>query len=105
MILVYITCESAEQAKNIGLLLLEKRLCGCINILPEMHSFYYWPSGSGKIEEGNEAVLIVKTTKEKFHEVEKEVEKIHTYKTPCIIAIPVEKVNKKYLDWIEGEVS
>ena len=39
MILIYITCESREQAEDIGRHLLKKRLAGCINIIPGMHSY------------------------------------------------------------------
>lgn len=39
MILVYITCESKEQAEDIGRQLLKKRLVGCINIIPDMRAY------------------------------------------------------------------
>ncbi|KKR69551.1 MAG: CutA1 divalent ion tolerance protein [Candidatus Woesebacteria bacterium GW2011_GWA2_40_7b] len=48
--------------------------------------------------------MIVKTLKRKYEELEKEIYKIHTYDTPCIIAIPTYKVNKDYYDWIKGEI-
>jgi periplasmic divalent cation tolerance protein len=60
MILVYITCESMEQAKTIGKQLMEKRLCACVNIFPEMYPMVFWPPKVNKIEEGKEVVLIAR---------------------------------------------
>lgn len=104
MILVYITCSSPGEAKKIGMHLLEKHLCGCINIIPGMNSVYFWPPGTGKLEEGHETILIVKTLDTKFADVEREVRTIHPSDTPCIIAIPVSNVSEKYYEWIKGEI-
>ena len=48
--------------------------------------------------------MTIKTLKSEYKKLEKEIYKIHTYKVPCIIAIPTCKVNKDYLDWIKGEI-
>lgn len=103
LILIYSTWETAKQAEKAGNHLLKKRLCGCVNILPEGTTIFWWPPKENKLTEGKETVMIIKTLAEKYDEIEKEIYKIHTYKTPCIIAIPVHKVNKDYLDWIRGE--
>lgn len=105
ILLVYIPCKSVEQAKTIGKHLLSKRLCACINIYPEMNSFYFWPPKSGIFEESHESVLIAKTSKDLYTRLEEEVGKIHTYTCPCIMAIPVENINKAYYDWLKGELA
>lgn len=105
MILIYITCESVDQAKKIGTHLLKKRLCGCFNIIDGMKAVYWWPPKSGKIEEASETILLVKTLQKKFDEIEKEVLKLHASDTPCLIAIPVVNVSKKYYEWIKGEIN
>lgn len=104
MILIYITCNNEEEAQKIGKHLLEKRLCGCFNIINGMHATYWWPPKSDKIEESNETILIVKTLENKFDEIEKEVLKVHSSDTPCLIAIPAVNVAKKYFEWIKGEI-
>lgn len=105
MILVYITCIDVKQAKMIAKHLMDKRLAACVNIFPEMIPMVFWPPKSGIIEEGKETVLIVKSIEEKFEEIDSEVTKIHSYEVPCIFSIPVSNVNKKYFDWLEGELS
>ncbi len=104
MILVYITCKDSDEAKKIGTHLLDKRLCGCINIIPGMNSVYFWPPKTGKFEEGHETILIVKTLGKKFSDVERQVKAVHSSDTPCILAIPVANVSKKYYEWIKGEI-
>lgn len=104
MILVYVTCESTIQAKKIGKHLMDKRLCACVNIFPNMQSFSFWPPKRGEIEEAKEAVLIIKTLDSKYQAIENEIRKIHTYEVPCIFSIPVKSVSKKYFNWIKGEL-
>ncbi len=59
---------------------------------------------SGVIDESKEVVLIAKTIESKYQDLEAEVVKVHTYNTPCIFSIPVTHVNKKYYDWLVGEM-
>ncbi len=104
LILVYTTWESMDQAREAGKHLLKKRICGCVNIYPEMEPMFWWPPKENKIDESKEIVMIIKTLKEKYEELEKEIYSIHTYDTPCIIAIPTYKVNKDYYEWIKSEM-
>jgi periplasmic divalent cation tolerance protein len=104
LLLCYITCNSLTQAKQIGRHLLTKRVAACINLYPEMYPMFWWPPKAGKIDEGKEVVLIAKTIESKYSALEAEVTKIHTYDTPCIIAIPTTHVSQKYYDWLVGEL-
>lgn len=105
MILIYVTCESLKQAKELSSLLLKKQLCACTNIIPNMYSLYFWPPKSNKITESKEVVLLVKTVKDKFKEIEKEIKASHSYETPAIFSIAIDQVSKGFLAWIEGEIS
>lgn len=98
-IFVYITNPTKKEAKKIAKHLLEKRLIACANIFP-INSLYWW---QGKINDEDEFVLIAKTIESNFKKIKKEVEKIHSYKTPCIIKIPV-ILNKKYSNWLKKEI-
>lgn len=104
LILVYTTWESVKQAKKAGKELLKKRLCGCVNIFPNVQPVFWWPPKENKLDESNEVVMMIKTLASKYDDLEKEIYKIHSFETPCIIAIPTLKVAKGYYDWIKGEV-
>lgn len=99
MIFIYITNPTKKIAKKISKHLLKERLIACANIY-ESESLYWWKN---KITEDNEFTIIAKTTEDKFEKVKKEVKKIHPYKVPCIVKIPVSP-NKEYLDWLKKEV-
>ena len=98
-IFMYITNPTKEEARKIAKYLLKKKLIACANIYP-INSIYPW---EGKIVDEEEFVLIAKTLESNFEKVKSEVEKIHSYKVPCIIKIPVSS-NEKYFDWLKGEL-
>jgi len=96
MIFVYSTFPNKKEAKEIGEKLVHKKLAACLNIFP-IDSIYYW---RGKIFKEKEFAAIIKTKKENFKKVEKFILENHSYDTPCILEIPVGRVNKKYLKWL-----
>ncbi|MFC1625243.1 divalent-cation tolerance protein CutA [Patescibacteria group bacterium] len=104
LLLVYVTCDSVKEAKRMGKHLMNKRLCACVNIFPEMQPMFFWPPKKNKIDESKEVVMIVKTIEDKYKKLESEISKIHTYDVPCIIAIPTKYVSQKYYDWLIGEL-
>lgn len=96
-IIVYITVPSPEEGKKIAKALVEKRLAACVNIVPGLRSIYHWQE---KICDEKELLLIAKTRDSLFERLEHEVKSIHSYKVPEIIALPIVKGSKEYLDWI-----
>lgn len=104
-LLVYITCETKEQAEDIGRELLKKRLVACVNIIDYINSQYLWPPKKGTIEEAKESILLAKTLESKWVKIEKMVLKLHSYENPDIMAIRLAHVSKKYYDWLAGELT
>lgn len=101
-IFVYITAPTEAEASTIAKTVVEERLAACANILPGMKSVYHW---QGKVEEAAETVLILKTRQELFARLEGRVRELHSYQTPCIVALPVTHGHQPYLDWISAETS
>ncbi len=99
-IFVYMTASSPEEARRIGRALVEARLAACANILDGMTSFYWW---EGAIEEGREAVLIAKTTRDRLDALTARVKALHEYTVPCVVALPIAGGNRDFLDWIAAE--
>ena len=46
----------------------------------------------------------MKTLKDKFEDIVKEVRNVHSYIIPEIIAIPLTEGNRDYPQWAKGEV-
>ena len=99
-IIVFITCQNLEEARKIAKALLSKRLAVCINILPQIESFYWWKN---KIEESKEALLLIKSKTSLLNELINEVKLIHSYETPEIIALPIIGGYKNYIKWLDQE--
>lgn len=94
---LYVPCESQESAQDMVTKLLEKKLIACANIV-EAKSAYHW---QGNIEMSKEYVALIKTSVGKKTRAITQIEKLHTYDTPCIIAKNVE-CNSSYYKWMQG---
>lgn len=104
-ILVYITCRDVKEAQKIGQKLLERKLCGCVNILPDLYSLFFFPPKSRKLQKQKEVLLLVKSFKKLYNSIEKEVKQNHSYEIPCIIALNIEKMEKSFETWLANEIS
>ena len=101
MIVVLMTAGSREEAARLAEMLVGARLAACVQIMPEMESIYHW---QGSIHRDPEFLLLVKTTRANFDDLEREVRALHSYETPEIIALPVTAVSAPYLEWLTTTV-
>jgi periplasmic divalent cation tolerance protein len=99
-VFVYTTYPSVVEAEQAGRALVEQQLCACVNILPGMVSLYRW---QGKIDRGEEVVMIIKTRASLAEPVRAAVKQMHSYSTPAILILPVENVDPDYHAWIVAE--
>jgi periplasmic divalent cation tolerance protein len=97
---VYATAGDAAEALRIGRAVVEERLAACANVLDGMRSVYWWQGG---VQEGGEAVLILKTTDDRLPALIERVRDLHSYDCPCIEALPVIGGNQGFLDWVASE--
>lgn len=101
-IVIFMTASNRDEAGRLTEMLLEKRLAACVQILPEIESVYRW---QGKVERQREVLLIAKTSRAKFEELEREVRALHSYETPEIVALPLIAGSVPYLEWLENSVA
>ena len=99
---IYITAGDKEEARQIGMALVESRLAACVNIIDQMTSMYRW---EGKIQEDQEVILIAKTTDKNVPVLMNKVKEMHSYDCPCIVCLPVTEGNEPFLEWIQGQVN
>jgi periplasmic divalent cation tolerance protein len=100
-IAVFLTASNGEEATRLADLLIGAQLAACVQILPEMESVFRW---QGKIARESEILMIVKTTAEKFADLEREVRALHSYETPEIVAVPIVAGSNPYLEWLTASV-
>jgi periplasmic divalent cation tolerance protein len=96
-VVVLVTAPSLDEARKIARGLVEARLAACVNVVPPVESIYRW---QGKIENSRERLLVVKTAREIFAEVEAAIRKLHSYTNPEIICLPIIDGSRDYLDWL-----
>ncbi|HVT92926.1 MAG TPA: divalent-cation tolerance protein CutA [Bryobacteraceae bacterium] len=100
-IVVLSTCASREEAQRIARTLVEARLAACVNIIPSVTSVYRW---EGRIVESAELLLIIKSSVELLRRLQEELQRLHSYEVPEILAVPVTGGLENYLNWMQGEL-
>ena len=98
-VVVLMTAADEPEAGRIAEMLVARRLAACVQILPGMLSIYVW---QGEVQREREVLLLAKTTRAHFDELEREVRAIHSYETPEIIALSIAAASEPYLKWLVG---
>ena len=82
-----VTCGSTGEAEKIARALVEQRLTACVNVLQApVRSIYRW---QGRVETATEYLLIIKTSREKFAALRRQVELLHSYDVPEVISLRI----------------
>jgi uncharacterized protein involved in tolerance to divalent cations len=101
-IVVFITAPNAAEAERIAGALVEERLAACVNVLPECRSIYRW---EGALQQDQEVLMIVKSSRRAFGALEKRVVELHSYDVPEVIAVNLTDISPGYLSFLEDSIS
>ena len=74
--LLYVTVPAIEEAQSIAKKLITSRLIACCNIIPNVLGLYMWED---KLNQSNECLLILKTSKQMVTQVKENILSIHSY--------------------------
>ena len=99
-LLVLTNLPDRAAAERIADLLIEKNLAACVNILAPCRSVYRW---KGAVQHDEEHPMLVKTTTERYAELERAIRSAHPYELPEIVAVPIEHGLPEYLQWVSAE--
>lgn len=100
-IMAMTTTGSTEEAAKIAASLVERRLAACVQIVPGISSVYWW---EGEVAQDSESLLLCKTTEERYDELERAIRELHSYTTPEIVAVRIERGSDDYLEWLRRSV-
>ena len=102
VIAVLTNLPDSESAFNLARELVHLRLAACVNVLAPATSFYRW---EGRDEQATEYPLLIKSTRDRFPQLESAIRERHPYALPEIIAWPIEQGLEAYLRWVEEETA
>ncbi len=96
------TALPESKGQEMARILVEKKVCACVNIIPSVRSVYVW---EGKTTTDSEVILLIKT-EERLEEVLKDtIIENHPYELPEFIVVDIKSGSKDYLDWITDNLS
>jgi periplasmic divalent cation tolerance protein len=99
-IVVFCTCTE-EEAVKLAHSLVEERLAACVNVIPNVRSYYHW---NGAIESSAECLLVIKSSRERFEALRAALERLHSYDVPEVVALPIVDGAPSYLDWLDASL-
>jgi len=94
--IVLVTAPDLKTARRLAQAVLKAKLVACVNLVPKIESHYWW---QGKIERGDEVLMVLKTTRRNLAALEKLVLALHPYDTAEFVVLPVSRGSQRYLDW------
>ena len=100
-VVIMVTSQSRRECRKIARRLIDEKLAACVNITQGVQSVYRW---EGKVTQGKEFLMFIKTTRDLFPQIETEISLIHSYHTPEIICLPIIDGSRNYLQWMEESV-
>jgi periplasmic divalent cation tolerance protein len=101
-LIVFVTTSDNDEAASIAGALVSERLAACVNVVPAIESIYRW---EGKVTHDREALIIIKTTDERYPELERRIKDLHSYSTPEVIALRIERGSSDYLEWLRDSTA
>ena len=96
-LVAFVTAPDEEEATRLAEALVSERLAACVNLVRGIESIYRW---EGEVTRDREVLLIIKTTRDRYGELERRVRELHSYSTPEVIAFKIEQGSREYLDWM-----
>jgi periplasmic divalent cation tolerance protein len=81
---------------------IEREMAACVNIVAQVQSVYRW---EGKVEQAEEALLVIKTKRAAVSMLEALLDTLHPYETFELVVLDIVAGAQGYLDWIGDSVA
>jgi periplasmic divalent cation tolerance protein len=100
VLLVFTGLPDEPAARQLARHLVESGLAACASVLAPCVSTYRW---RGAVEEAAEVQVLIKTSTQRYPELESAIRARHPYELPEIVAVPLARGLPAYLDWVAAE--
>ncbi len=101
-LIVLTTVADEASADRIAQAVVAARLAACVTRLPGVVSTYQWQD---KMQQDTEILMLIKTTRGAYAALSEEVERLHDYELPELLAVPVDSGSDSYLGWLAAAVN
>ena len=101
-LLVLTNLPDRAAAERLADALIGGRLAACVNILAPCRSVYRWKDA---VQHDEEHPVLIKTTEARYAELEQAIRANHPYELPEIVAVPIERGLRAYLEWLAAEIA
>lgn len=91
------TVDQLAIAEKISESVIQRGLAACVQIIPEVTSYYRW---QGKVEKAQEYLLQFKTQQSLSDELMTYIKTVHAYEVPEIISTRIDKIDPGYEKWL-----
>ena len=98
-ILVLVTASGKQEAEDLAMKLINSGLSPCVNIVGPCSSIYQW---KGELRHDEEVLMLIKSKRDLFADVQSLVEKNHSYDVPEIIGVGLDCLSEKYAAFLRG---
>ena len=98
---VIVTAPGLKVARALARTALKSRLIACANLIPSIESHYWW---QGQVEKASEVLMVLKTKVRHVTALQRLIVANHPYETPEFAVLQVDRINKRYLEWLVGAV-
>lgn len=99
-IAIITTTDSLDEAQSIAAALVERKLAACVQI-SSIRSYYHWEEA---VQNDEEFRLLIKTTDDRYPDVEATILEMHSYDLPAIIAVDITQAYGPYVEWVAETV-
>jgi periplasmic divalent cation tolerance protein len=97
MLVVLTTTPDIWEAESLAEKIVSEKLAACVQIIPQMTSFYFW---EGEVQKEGEHLLLIKTIRQNYDALEKFILENHSYEVPEIVAVDAERISESYITWM-----
>jgi periplasmic divalent cation tolerance protein len=102
VLVILCTVPSEDVGVQIARAVLDERLAACVNILPQVRSIYRY---RGKLEDERELLLIIKSVRSRYAQLEGRIRELHPYEVCEVVALDAAQGAAPYLAWVREETS
>lgn len=69
--------------------------------MPAVNSYFVW---QGEIQDSREVIMLAKTSNELSDQVFDTIRKFHPYEIPCILSLPIDKIDPAFSEWVNDNL-